>query len=127
MIKPKKFVKWLDRAVEYVGEGQAYCFNLYNYKRIWSCELVSANSFDENDGDWPGDERKVYLRDNPLEICKAKRSDTSGEEVLEKFEQLLMEAKSHSRAFDDLCKSKPVAYGHVNGDLEIFSGGGRGA
>lgn len=36
MIKLKKFLKWVTEAVKKIGDGAAYCFNLYEDKKAWT-------------------------------------------------------------------------------------------
>lgn len=120
MVKVKEFALWIERGIKELGNGAAFCFNLYEDVNEWTCEFINTNSFDRDDEDWVCDEKNVYSRENPVLIC-SKKETGDFEEVLERFHSLLIECLEKSKAFKTLSKTKPIAYGFVDGDVEYIN------
>jgi len=120
MIKVKELAKWIERGIKELGDGEAFCFNLYEDTDEWTCELLNTNSFDKNDSDWVCDEKNIYSRNNPLSICK-KKEVKDFQTVLDSFKKLLNESLLFSNEFKKLANAKTIAYGFVDGDLRYLN------
>lgn len=120
IITADELSKWINAGVVELGNGEAYCFNLYEDEKAWTCEFISTNSIDREDEDWVCDEKSVYSRENPITICTKKDIDDF-EKVLAIMLELLKECLMLSKDFKALADKKTIAYGFVDGDVEYLN------
>lgn len=114
------FANWINPilAENYFEGVEAFNFNLYedceNGEVVFSVQLIGAPSYDADDSDWACEEifstgeNLFRLPDcNDWEVC------------LQDFKKIIEEYLKKGEYANTLMCTKAVAYGFVDGDLEI--------
>ena len=114
-----KILKWLENGFrKNTDKVVAYSFNLYETSSGFGIELIGAPSFDENNEDWAC--REIYVHSpRKLQLSK-KDTGSTWQECLKNVHETLKNILELSSPTVDLLKrSKAIAVGFVDGNLEI--------
>ena len=116
---PDRFDYWLDSVLgkDIPSDVVALIFNIYeDADKRWSIEVVGTSSLDENDDDWACDEITDFgTRERPFSW----QEDTTWENVLPRVERLIEGYIESGKYSEKLRNLGAIAYGFVDGDLEI--------
>ncbi len=121
-----EFERWLDNLLEnndIPEQTAAFNFNLYEESAedsIYSVQIIAADRFDENDGDWAcyeiwSSEEDIFCIDTSDE------DDTGREYALVLITEMCSEYLESGNYRDILLDTKAVAIGFVDGDINIIS------
>lgn len=122
----ENFFEWLDRVLEtnpLPPEIIAVNFNLYEESEdnTYSIQLVGADYFDEDNADWACDTPYSSEEDLFIFVDKYNTDDENDcERALETCSALITAYLNKGKFADLLNGMQAVAYGHVDGELEIL-------
>lgn len=120
---PDRFKQWLDPILgnDIPSDVVALSFNINeDADKKWFVEVVGTLSFDENNDDWACDEITDFgTREKPFSW----QEDTTWDKVLPVMERLIEGYLESGRYSEKLRDLGAIAYGFVDGDLEIVCAG----
>ncbi len=116
-----KFQRWIDAIPWATVQPSvvAFALNLYEAPGEWHAELVGCPCFDPNDADWACNE--VFSAREPVLVLSHADAGSTWEQALIAFAGLLRAyLDSGAAGAQRLSTAQAVAYGFVDGDLEIL-------
>jgi hypothetical protein len=113
------FEEWVSGALAepIPGDVSAFCFNLFESADAFGMELIGAPSYAADNQDRACDELFAY-RDVVLELSP-KTAGRTWQQVLAAAVELVRDYVRQSPEDGPLRRSKAVAVGFVDGDLEV--------
>ena len=118
----QEFQQWADSIpwASVAPEAVAFALNLYEAPGEWHAELVGCSRFDPDDSDWACSE--VFAAREPVFVLTHVRAGSTWQKALTTFGGVLRSyLQSDSLGARRLLAAEAVAFGFVDGDLELIS------